>query len=183
MTSQCSPGPAAPCLLLAEKAFPIHLQVISMLGRNFLWTFHSKHYFLPLGHKLKSSLAQQGSHVSRSWTLSLSSITLWWGDTATHEGQWRLSVPQESLHKMMRPVWIWCLLSSLLLLISSGITQCFPSLPTSAHRASFHLSLTQSTGAVADPSSLCLCPTFSLQEPPVCLCIQSSVPSCFSPIP
>lgn len=33
--------------------------------------------FFPLEHRLASSLAQQGSHVSRSWTLSLSSTTLW----------------------------------------------------------------------------------------------------------
>lgn len=44
----------------------------------------------------------KGSHVSRSWTLSLSSTTLWWGDTTTHEGLSRISVPQEPSHKMMR---------------------------------------------------------------------------------
>lgn len=96
-TSQSSPGPAAPPihqhLLRAEKAFPIHLQGKGMVWRNFLWPPCSKHSFLPLGHRLGSSSAQQGSYVSRSWTLSLSSITLWWGDTTTHEGQSRFSAP------------------------------------------------------------------------------------------
>lgn len=112
-----------------------------MPWRNFLWTPHPKHSFFPLGHRLERSLAQQGSHVSRSWTLFLPSTTLWWGDTTTHEGESRLSVPQESLHKMMRH----CLsLMSPLFSAPSDIFWHYPVFPSPPHLRSSSLFSPQS---------------------------------------
>lgn len=75
--------------------------------------------------------------------------------------------------------------SSLFLLTSSplALPSISPPSPISAYPASFLLSLTQCIGSVADPGSLCLCPTSSLQKPSVCLCIETPAPSCLSHIP
>lgn len=57
-----------------SPAFPTHLQV---KGGTFCELPTPNTVFFLWGHRLGSSLAQQGSHVSGSWTLSLSSTTLW----------------------------------------------------------------------------------------------------------
>lgn len=186
-TSQTSLRPAAPPahqhLLLAEKVFPIPLQDKCILWGNFLWTPCPQTSFLPLGHSLGGSLAQRGSCISRFWAASLSHTTLRWGDTPTHAGLSRVSMRQESSHTMMRH----CLsLMSPLCSFWHLPLWPYPVFPLPPHLclpSHFSPQSHRRIGSVADPSSPCPCPTFSLQTPSICLCIQSPALSCLSPIP